>query len=118
MDDKTCRERPVTPAGRKISGDRSAGERAVVPADQGQGEAIARNHVGNDGGLLKSSFEWHETFAEPKRLSAELLERQKEDLKPILAEMRRQGWGPLLRSPYWRRLRWRRARAQRAALSG
>ena len=52
--------------------------------------------------LLKRAFEWDETFAEPKRLSAELLERQKENLKAdLIAEMRRQGWTPLLGTPYW-----------------
>ncbi len=67
-------------------------------------------------GLLKRSFEWDATFAEPKRLSAELLERQKEDLKS------RNATAGLEAAPrdavLGCRLRWRRARAQRAALSG
>ena len=63
---------------------------AAKESKQTMSETMAR--------LLKRSFEWDATFAEPKRLSAELLERQKEDLK---AEMRRQGWRPLLGSPYW-----------------
>ena len=112
--------RPLTPASRKISGDRSAVSEPLYRQIKDRAKQSRTTMSETMAGLLSRAFEWQETFAEPEAPSAELLERQKEDLKKdLIAECcdgRAGGRSSGRRTG--RRLRWRRARARERLYRG